>query len=52
MNGKEALEYIYNEKIYKGWFTSDSETWYIKYNKDNKAFEFGEDWIKSISNKS
>lgn len=53
MNAKEALEsLLQNEKIYKGWFASDSEKWYVKYNKDNKSFEFGEDWTDAIKNKN
>lgn len=53
MTGIEALEALFNgEKIYRGYFKTEAEEWYISYNKGNKSFNFGSGWNEALKYKT
>lgn len=53
MNGTEVLENLLNENlIYRGYFETECDNWFIKYNKNNKSFEFGSGWNEALKYKS
>lgn len=53
MTGIDALELLKNNsKVYRGYFKSESDAWYVKYSKENKSFEFGPGWNEALKNRS
>lgn len=53
MTGIEALELLFQgEKIYRGYFQSECDQWFIQYNKDNRTFTFGAGWNESLKYKN
>lgn len=53
MNGISAIEALFNgDIIYKGYFKSEKDEWFVEYDKNNKTFKFGSGWIKEINSKN
>lgn len=52
MTGIQALEILFNGgKIYKGYFKSDMNEWFVEYDKNNKTFKFGSGWIEEVKSR-
>lgn len=53
MTGIEAIQLLFDgEKIYRGYFETDCDQWFITYNKDNKSFQFGPGWNETCKFKN
>jgi len=53
MNGIEALEALKNnDVVFRGYFESESDAWFVKYNKDSKSFTFGPGWNEALKHRT
>lgn len=53
MDGIEALELLKDKEIiYRGYFDSESDQWFIKYNKETRSFSFGSGWNEALKHKT